>query len=228
MFRTPGRYAPYLSSIFVVISAGGLFASTSAGAALVTDPANDFLSTYIGPHNLDMDARSSEVTLDTANATLTFTATVAGPVGGATAGGAWVWGLDRGKGTEQFLGATPPFGAGVKFDSVVALLANGTGSFVDIINGGAHTLPAGSVTVSGNTITGIVPLSLIPGAGFAPQNYTWNFWPESIPGQAPYVSDFAPDASNAALTVVPEPSTVFALALGLLAVAGRWSRNRRR
>jgi hypothetical protein len=195
-----------------------VFSALPAYAEHVTDAPNDFLGTYIGAHNGDMDALSSDVTFNPGNSTFTFSATVAGAIG-TTGGGAWVWGLDRGKGKEEFLNAPTPFGAGVKFDSVVALLANQTGSFVNISGGGTSTaLAAGSVHVNGDTITATVPLSAIPSEGFAPQNYTWNFWPESIPNNPPYVSDFAPDARNATLTIVPEPASVVALALGFLAM----------
>jgi len=205
---------PMLGALIGIFS----FSAMPAYAELVTDPLDDFLPTYIGDHNGDMDALSSEVTFNPGNGTFTFTATVADAIG-TTAGGAWVWGLDRGVGTEEFLSAPTPFGAGVKFDSVVVLFANQTGTFVNISAGGTQTpLTAGSVTVNGDTITGTVPLSSIPSEGFAPQNYTWNFWPEAVLGSPPYVSDFAPDARNATLTIVPEPASVLTLALGFLAV----------
>lgn len=197
-----------------------------ARGELVTDPANDFLPTYIGPKNGDMDALSSEVSLNTANNTFTFTATVNGAVGTTTGDAAWVWGLDRGKGTERFL---PAFGAGVKFDSVIALFANQTGAFIDLLGSGPpqpQNLPAGSVKVSGNTISATVPVSMIPSEGFAAKNYTWNFWPESILANPPYVSDFAPDARNATLTVVPEPDGLAFVVIGLIAAVALRTRGK--
>jgi len=205
------RLAPTLIGAALVLTSTSL-----AHAELVTDIANDFLPSYQGPKNGDMDALSSEVTLNTGNNTMTFTATMNGPVG-TTAGGAWVWGLDRGKGAELFL---PAFGAGVKFDSVLALSVDPTqpSAFIDIVNGGAVSpLAAGAVHVNGNTISATVPVSMLPSQGLAPASYTWNFWPESKLGQAPFVSDFAPDARNAALTVVPEPSSAALAFVGLLA-----------
>jgi hypothetical protein len=204
------RFVPTLIGAALVLTG-----TTLARAELVTDVANDFLQSYQGPKNGDMDALSSEVTLNTGNNTMTFTASVNGAVGTTTAG-AWVWGLDRGKGTELFL---PAFGAGVKFDSVLALSVDPTqpSAFIDIVNGGAISpLPAGAVHVNGNTISATVPVSMLPSAGLAPASYTWNFWPESKLGQAPFVSDFAPDARNAALTVVPEPSSAALAIAGLL------------
>ena len=180
---------------------------------------------YPEPHNGDMDARSSEVTFNPTNNTFTFTGTVNGNVGTTQGQAAWVWGLDRGKGTERFL---PTTGAGVKFDSVIALFANQTGAFVDLLPAQPVTTPLllGSVHVSGNTISATVPLNMMPGEGFAASNYTWNFWPESILAQPSYVSDFAPDARNATLTIVPEPSTWFMAVFGALAfVVLRLRRN---
>src|SRR5689334_18049840 len=118
-----------------LIGAAILIASvSSARAELVTDPANDFVPSYLGPHNGDMDARSSNVTFNPTNNTFTFTGTVNGNVGTtigtAQTPAAWVWGLDRGKGKELLL---PTTGAGVKFDSVIALFANQTGAFVDLL-----------------------------------------------------------------------------------------------
>jgi hypothetical protein len=222
MLRLPGCYS---HGALPILAALLMFATMPAQAELVTDSAKDFLGTYLGPTNGDMDALSSEVTLNTANSTLTFSGTVAGPIG-TTSGGAWVWGLDRGKGTEQFLNGTPPFGAGVKFDSVVALFADRTGAFVDIIKGTPpQSLPAGSVNVSGDTISATVPLSMIPSEGFASQKYTWNFWPEAILASPRYVSDFAPDARNATLTVVPEPSSLLLFLFGLVAFAVRLTKK---
>jgi len=172
-----------------------------------------------------MDALSSQVTLNLANNTLTLTATVNGAIG-TTLDGAWVWGLDRGQGTERFLLGTPSFGPGVKFDSVIAL-SNQTGSFVDLISGAPpQSLPSSSVKVNGDTISATVPLAMIPSEGFAAKNYTWNFWPEALLAQPLYVSDFAPDARNAILTVVPEPSSLAFVVLGMVVVAATRMRKK--
>jgi len=194
----------------------------SLRAEVVVDPAGDFLASYIGSTNPDMDVLSSEVVLDVPNSTLRFTGTEAGAIG-TTDGAYFVWGLDRGQGTEMF-GALGP---GVLFDSVVALREDGTGFFLDLLTPTPvpQDLPANAITINGNTISATVPLSMIPSAGFAASDYTWNLWPEELLAAPNYVSDFAPDARNASLTVIPEPNSVALIAVGLAALAGLWARK---
>ena len=198
---------------FVAIAA--TLATLPTHAEFVTDPAHDFLGR--GPPNGDMDALSAEVTFNPWTNTFTFTATVDGPIG-TTAGGAWVWGLDRGAGV--YFDAPAPFlGRRIGFDSLVLLFADQTGSFLDIVAGtGPQSLAPGSVKVSGNTITVTVSLGMLPSEGLAAQNYTWNFWPESALFDPRYISDLAPDARMATLTIVPEPSSLLATVAGLVAL----------
>jgi hypothetical protein len=47
-----------------------------------------------------------------------------------------VWGIDRGAGIELFPTLDPPTGEGVTFDAVVVLLPDGTGSLIDLVEGG--------------------------------------------------------------------------------------------
>ena len=190
-----------------------------ASAAFTVDPGGDFLPTFTGVRNGDLDVLSADVTFD--GTTFRLTATLAAPVG-TTPSAVYVFGFDRGQGTERFVTGTPSIGAGVRFDSVVTLLPNLTGT-VNTLPGTA-ALAAGSVTVSGATISAAVPASLLPSRGFAPGDYTWNLWPRDsgLTGNAA-VSDFAPNASNAAVTSTPAPPAALAMAagLGLLGLARR-------
>lgn len=198
--------------------------SVGATAEVVIDAVGDFLPTYtVADQNPDLDVVSSEVTLDVVAETVTFSGTHAGAIG-QTPGALYVWGLDRGQGTERFQTSDPAIGEGVFFDSVLVLRPDGTGVFNDFINGIATPLDAGDVLIDGGTIaSAALPLSLFPSTGLSPEHYTWNLWPRVGLGANNQISDFAPDARNASLTVVPEPG-----ALGLLTVAVIGALGRRR
>ena len=62
--------------------------------------------------------------------------------------------------------------------------------------------------------------------GFADADYTWNLWPRDalFSGNAS-ISDFAPDASNAAVTSVPEPQSYALMLVGLTGLAMRFRRR---
>jgi hypothetical protein len=115
--------------------------------------------------------------------------------------------VNRGAGTAGF-GASLNLN-GVLFDRTIQLRPDGTGSISGV------ALPAGSVTISGNTISAEVSGSLLPSTGFALANYTWNLWPRNsaFSGTAA-ISDFAPDNSNILTTAVPEPGSLALMALG--------------
>jgi hypothetical protein len=196
-----------------------LLVANAAFAVPFVDPVNDFIPSFIGPHNADLDVLTSEVTLQ--GSQLVFNARLAGPVG-TTAGSLYVLGLDRGAGTSRF----PVIAPGVLFDEVLAVTGGGVATVRDLISGTATTLPAGATTITGDFLTVSFPVSLAPSLGLAPSNYTWNLWPRTGAGIDSQISDFAPDNSNVRVTVaaVPEPGTValFGLgAVGLMAIRRR-------
>lgn len=186
-------------------------------AALITDPAGDFLPTYTGPANGDLDVLSAEVFYDGSD--FRFTSTSAANVG-TTPGGVFVWGIDRGAGFLTF----PVIAPGVTFDAVVVLAPGATSFVIDLASNVTTDLPAGSVSFNGAFLSGIVSGALLPSLGASPRDYTVNLWPRNeflLVDEV--ISDFAPDNSNAAVTVVPEPGT-----LGLMAVTGALVLLRRR
>ena len=191
---------------------GAAWLVLAPAAHAVSDPTGDFLAGYGGSHNGDLDVVSSTVTYNSGTHMFDFTATLDAPVG-TTSSAFYVWGIDRGAGTEKFNTGPNPIGAGVKFDTVVIFRLDGTAA------AGGKTL-AGDVTWSGNTITGEIPDSLLPSQGLAFDDYTWNLWPRdgTVTGNAA-ISDFAPDASNAGVTAVPEPGSLAMLGLGGLMLA---------
>jgi len=206
----------------LLVAGALLFAPSLARATTITDPAGDFLSTFTGPHNGDMDVLSVGA-VDNATQ-VTLTANLAGPIG-TTPGGIYVIGVNRGGGQPLLTFGTPSVGAGVNFDAVIVLNPAG-GSIVNLLLPTAQPPePLTSVTFSGSTFTAVVPFSLLPTNGFAPSQYLYNLWPRNGLGSNVQISDFAPNASSFAASA-PEPGTWALLLLGFGAL-GAVSRRRR-
>jgi hypothetical protein len=204
-----------------IISTAMLVANAAFAVPFV-DPVNDFIPSFVGPHNPDLDVLTSEVTLQ--GSQFIFTTRLAGAVG-TTAGSLYVLGFDRGRGTSRF----PVIAPGVLFDEVLAVTGGGVATVRDLISGTATTLPAGATTISGDILSVSFPTSLAPSLGFAPSNYTWNLWPRTGAGNDNQISDFAPDNSNVRVTVsaVPEPGTAAMLMIGALGYLAARRRNGR-
>ena len=194
-----------------------LLALGAAGvqAQSITDAAGDFLPTYTGPHNGDVDVLSAFAGYNAGTDTFSFSGTFAGAVG-TTAGAFYVWGLDRGAGTERFVAGTPSVGQGVKFDAAVFLRPDGTARVTTFV--GAVATPfevgAGTAKISGNTISGSISGALLGSTGFEKSDYTWNLWPR-IGSTNNTISDFAPNGTNVPVAAVPEPATYALMGLGL-------------
>ena len=191
------------------IAAAALGLCLAAGAphaATVTDPTGDFIASYTGPHLADLDVTSFSANFDGTNFRLS--ATLAGPIG--TTDGLYVIGVDRG-------GSGAPFASigqtGTLFNAVIVLQQDATG-VVTLLPSTTTPLAAGAVTISGATISAVVPLTLLPTTAFAPLQYGFSFWPRTntVVGN-PAISDFAPN--NSTITAVPEPAAWALLLLGL-------------
>jgi len=209
-----------------------LLASTAALALLglplashaldgITDTQGDFLTTFGGSHaSTDLDVLAATVLYNAGTDTFTLKATLDGNVG-STATGLYVWGVNRGAGTAGF--ATSLGLDGVRFDRVILLNPNGTGT---VAGPGGGALPAGSVVASGHTIIATVSGSLLPSTGFTNKlDYTFNLWPRDTAfAGVSAISDFAPNNANFTATPVPEPGTAVLSALGLAGLLA-WRRR---
>jgi hypothetical protein len=209
----------------------------------VTDPANDLRTfdpnnalSYAGPPNPALDVLSANVIFNASQNTLTFQQTMAGPISGlinpsnGALLGSYSWGINHGYSSSNFseLGLS-----NVLFDAVLTLNPNGTGSYR------GASAPAGAVTVSGNTLMAVLPVSFLApppqpanaqGPLLTTDQWSYNLWPRSSVttsgatlgfGDA-QVADFAPDNADFTAQTVPEPSSAALLGLGVLGL-GCWA-----
>lgn len=211
----------------------GVFAffPVAAQATTIADPLGDFIGSYTGPQNADLDITSATAAFDGSNFILSTT--LAGPVG-TTTGSIFVWGINRGLGLPRLSFGAPSIGATVPFDGVVVLFPDGTLRVVSIPTAGAPTITniAGGATISGNTISGAAPLALLFSTGFDPADYTFANWSRArvnpaLDGTNAEVADFAPNIGTFQASAVPEPATWLTMLLGF-AFAGTAFRQRKR
>lgn len=164
------------------------------------DAVGDFLEVYDGPRNGELDVVVADAVLACGDEVV-LRAVHAGPIG-TTEGAAYVWGIDRGAGTEILTTLDPPAGEGVTFDAVVIVLPDGTGSVIDLVEGGApRALDPSSVEIAGPVIGVSLSEALLPSQGLDFEDWGYNLWPRYAPdGVDPLdntqISDFAPDAST--------------------------------
>ena len=184
----------------------------AAHAASVVDPVGDFLPTFVGNHDADLDVTSFGVSYDAGAQTFLLTATFAGDIDPGKAG-FYVIGVNTGTGTiKPFASLGEP---NVIFNQAMVIQKSGAGA----VSG--HNFTA---TISGDSLSALVPLSFLPSTGFAPGQYGFNLWPRNTGPGLGSISDFAPQ--NATLSAVPEPAT-WALAIAGFALTGLTLRRRR-
>jgi hypothetical protein len=214
----------------------------TAGAAHATTVTEGIglLDTYTGPRPADdLDAVSASSTYNGDN--IFLSATMAGDIG-TTHEGIYIWGVNRGHGTE-LLAAPPggitdttvPVGQGIAFDAFIFLDNAGHGS-VFLLTDGPRPVPVGppvalldgAVTISGRTISAVIPRSMLPDQGAGIGHYGYNIWPRfNDIGSNNRVTDFLPDRRNFEGSAVPEPG-VWAMMITGFGLAGATVRRRRR
>ncbi|MBD9354419.1 hypothetical protein [Methylomonas albis] len=181
-----------------------LFGAAPANASVVNDPAGDYLATYAGSQTGDLDVITASVTYNPASDIFHFESTFAGAIGGSPSG-FYILGFDRGAGTARFFANGLP---NILFDSVVRFNMDGGGAVTLLApTSGSTALAVGTANIQGKQLIADIAGSLLPSTGFAKTDYTWNLWPRdgALPGGFGQISDFAPDASNQAVQVVPLP-----------------------
>ena len=206
-------------------------ASVSAHAQVI-DPAGDFLPTYTGPQNGDLDALSLQVVFTDSG--VTVTSTVNGTIG-TTPGSAFIWGIDRGSGTDRLITSGPPAvgPADLFLDAVIRLESGGGGRVMTFPTVGAPIttlLDPSTIFISGSTISTTIPFDVLFSTGFAHEDYTYAFWTRSELGSQAFIADLAPDGGSFKGTAVPEPATWIMMigGFGLAGGAMRMARRRRR
>jgi len=187
-----------------------------AQATSIPDPTGDFLPSYTGPHQADLDVTSLSVSFNSMTNNFLIQSTVAGAINSALPG-FYVIGVNTGTGVIAPFGS---IGAGnVRFNQAITVQKDGTAKI------GATSLAAGSVTIGGNALSLVVPLSLLPSTGWDAEHYAFNIWPRSgTVGGLATISDFAPNNSD--LSAAPEPA-VWAMMVGGFGLTGMAMRRRR-
>jgi hypothetical protein len=219
--------------MYRLVSACALLASASTASATIVDPAGDLLATYTGPVSSGVDITSGDVAFD--GTSFLFTATVAGNID-ATPGQLYAWGINRGAGTPRLdLLRDPDIAPGILFDAVLVMLPNGFLSVVTIPVAGAPTATnfATGTTISGDTLSASVPLSLLFPTGFAPEDYTFGFWSRirvdpTVDGTNNEIADFLQGSGALNARAVPEPATWLTMLLGFGLVGGAIRSSKRR
>ena len=224
--------------LYAALTCAAALAAVAAHATTVTE-GTGFLPSYTGPTPApDLDAISASATFNSQSVFLS--ATMAGDIG-TTTQGIYIWGVDRGAGTELLANPTNltdtnvPVGQGIPFDAFIFLDNLGHGSVFLLtpgpnptLSGPPTALGAGAVTIDGATISVAVPLSMLPSQGASIAQYGYNIWPRFNDISSNHrVSDFLPDDRNFLGSATPEPAS-WALMIAGFGCAGAAMRRRRR
>jgi hypothetical protein len=217
--------------LFKIFSSMALLISASTASAAISDPAADFLLTYAGPANSDVDIISADVAFN--GSAFSFSETMNGPVG-TTPNSLFVWAINRGAGVARPALAPPVIGSTLLWDAVVVMFPDGTLRVVTFPAAGPPSVIniAGGTSVTGSSLSALVSLSLLPSTGFAPTAYTFELWSRvrvnpAADGLTSEIADLTPNGGPI-VAAVPEPATWLSMLLGfgLIGVMLRWRSNR--
>ncbi len=202
-----------MRKVLLIAAALSAVSLAAAKASTVSDPVGDFLPSFVGSHDPDLDVTSFSVGYNAAAQDFTLSATLAGPINPA-ATGLYAIGVNTGTGVIQ------PFAAigepNVIFNQVIVVQKSGAASV------GANAL---SAMINGDMFSVVVPLADLPSTGFAADHYGFNLWPRVSLANNAQIADFAPD--NATLAVaVPEPGGWALMMVGVAMVGFAMRRAR--
>jgi len=156
-----------------------------------------FYQFYTGPKRAELNAVKASAEISADGSTITLTGTNQGQINKAPA--VYVWGLDRNGNLSAGPFTKRP---NIRFDAVVVVSLDSTltptAKVMDLANGVATNLPAGSASIQGRTVSVTVPRSLLPSTGLPAAQYRFNYWPEDGgPPISSSVASFLPESSNA-------------------------------
>jgi hypothetical protein len=199
----------------LILGAVAVGLAGAAHATTVPDATGDFIPSFAGPHQADLDVTSFSVNFNSAINSFLLQSTFAGTID-TSLPGFYAIGVNTGTGFGPFGSIGAP---NVLFNQVIVVQKNGTAKI------GGTSLAPGSVTIGGNALSLIVPLSLLPSTGFDAAHYGFNIWPrDGVSSGVAAISDFAPN--NATIASAPEPAS-WAMMLGGFGLIGGAMRRRR-
>lgn len=207
--------------------AAAVLAGASGAAAAIVDPAGDFLGTYTGPQNGDLDLLGVGARRDATGVTL---GGVVNGTFGATPNSLAIFFVNRGAGTPGMLAVgPPPITSTALHDGAVFIRPDGSLQVILVGGGPPSTFipaSAGLVTIDGSSFEARVDFSLLPSMGFAPAAYTYVAATRSSLGPTSLIADIAPGTGQPFTASVPEPGT-WAMMIAGLGGVGRALRRRR-
>lgn len=187
----------YLLVIAMVFTATHCLGAARTNTTL-TDTNDDFIATYVGPRNADLDILEFSATFDDANDVFIFHATLRGAIG-TTHHGVYVIGVNRGNGRALLETIGIP---SVLIDSAIVVKNNGEATIANFEPGFTNTSLNGSVTVRDNDFVIRVPATMLPTTGFAMRDYTATLWSRSDGGKDDLIADLAPDDGSAGVSAI--------------------------
>ena len=189
----------------VIMTAVAFAIAGPAASAVIGDAQGDFLSSFVGAPDADLDLLGFSAFYDPSNQRFVLAGTVAGAIDPSTFG-VYAIGVNTGAGARRpFAGVGAP---NVQFDNVILVRQDGTGLVDSVPTLLLDTL----IRISGNAFEVRVPFSALASTGRSFDAYSFNVWSRNGLGLNSQIADFAPN--NAMLAAVPEPETVLLIALG--------------